>query len=253
MSPVPESVLVEVTVSASADDAWDALRDPARIAQWFGWDADTLPGEIAYIFHDHTQVDAPRRTLTFVGMPDRFEVEDIGDGKAVVRLVRSGSARTQTDWEGLYDDMIQGWITFVQQLGFALDRHRDDRRRTLYLSGLADTLQAARPSAAMGLDTIRAAAPGSHYAVEAAGERLSGEVRFVTALQTGLTVDGWGDGLLVLVDRPSIDGQPVGGWAVLTTYGLDDDAFDAFQARWNEWWTTRYPDERPGCMEGPES
>lgn len=252
MTPVPESVVIEVTVGASSDDAWNALRDPARLAQWFGWDAETLDGEIAYIFHDHAKADDAARALHFGGMPDRYEVEDIGDGRAAVRLVRSGSTRTLSDWAALYDDVIQGWITFTEQLAFYLDRHRTGQRRTLYLSGLADHADALAPSAAMGLQTIRGTQPGSHYAVEVAGERLTGEVRFATALQTGLTVDGWGDGLLVLVDRPPVDGAPTGGWAVLTTYGLDDEAFAAFKARWDDWWTTRYPDERPGCMESPE-
>ena len=35
-------VLVELAIAAPADTVWRAMRDPARIAQWFGWDATTL-------------------------------------------------------------------------------------------------------------------------------------------------------------------------------------------------------------------
>lgn len=37
-----DHVLVEVTVPARADVVWAALRDPRKIEQWFGWDADGL-------------------------------------------------------------------------------------------------------------------------------------------------------------------------------------------------------------------
>lgn len=252
MSSVPDSVVVEVTVAATADEAWDALRDSARTAQWFGWDAETLEGEIAYIFQDHATADDAGRVLRFSGVPDRYEVEDIGEGRSAVRLIRAGKQRSQSEWGAFYDDMIQGWITFTHQLALYLDRHRTGQRRTIYLTGQANDPQTLPPSAAMALESIRSAAPGSRYAVEAAGEQLTGEVRFATALQTGLTVEGWGDGLLVLVDRPSAEGQPAAGWAVLTTYGLSDDAFHALETRWKAWWTARYPDERPGCVEFPD-
>ena len=252
MSDEPESVMIEITVSAPADEVWDALRDPAQILRWFGWDADSLPAEVDYIFVDHVDVDEAARVIRFQGMPDRFEVEATADGKSLVRLIRAGSTRSQADWEGIYDDMVQGWITFVQQLGFALDRHPGETRRTLYLSGLAAEAKTPLPSAALGFDALRAGAVGDRYALEAAGEQLTGTVRFVTALQTGLTVDGWGDGLLVLIDRPTSVGDGLaGGWAVLTTYGLDDAAFAAFEGRWKAWWADRYPADRPDSMETP--
>jgi len=248
----PRSVIVEVAVSASADEAWSALRDPARLAEWFGWDADTLAAEIQYIFFDHATADDAARVLTFKDMPDRFEVEARGDG-AVIRLVRAGSARTEADWGGVYDDMITGWITFIQQLAFKLN-HGKGARRTLYLSGMAADAGAPTPSGALGLGAARAVGAGAAWGVEAAGERLSGKVAFTTALQTGLTVDVWGEGLLVVIDRPAGTAGVVepGGYMVLTTHGLDDAAFADLETRWKAWWSARFPNDRPHHME-PES
>jgi len=252
MADAPDSVIIEIPVSASADESWTALREPARILRWFGWDADSLREEVDYIFVDHVDVDETARVIRFQGMPDRFEVEAVDDGRSVVRLVRAGSPRTTADWESLYDDMVQGWITFVQQLGFTLERHPDDARRTLYLTGIAADAAAPLPSAALGFGPLREGKVGERYELDVAGERLAGTVRFVTALQTGLTVDGWGDGLLVLVDRPTTVGNDVaGGWAVFTTYGLDNAAFAAFENRWKRWWGDHYPADRPGFMETP--
>lgn len=244
-----DSVIVEVTVPASADDAWDALRDPARIARWFGWDSESLPAEIRYIFIEHAEADDAGRVLRFEGVPDRFEVEARGDG-ATVRLVRADSSRTTDDWGAVYDDMITGWITFVQQLAFWLSRGRGEDRRTLYLSGMAADTAGPPVSGALGLDAIRGLGPGAPYALDGPGERLSGTVQFVTALQTGLTVDGW-NGLLVVVDRPQDTGglAEAGGYAVLTTHGLDDAAFAGLEARWKDWWSERYPNDRPGLLE----
>ena len=40
--PMEDHVLVEVTVPAPADAVWAALRDPAKIKDWFGWETDGL-------------------------------------------------------------------------------------------------------------------------------------------------------------------------------------------------------------------
>jgi hypothetical protein len=55
--------------------------------------------------------------------------------------------------------------------------------------------------------------------------------------QLVLTVDGWGDGLLVLAEQPVTPHRPNGGAMVLlTTYGQGADEFEALTARWTAWW-----------------
>ena len=85
--PMEDHVLVEVTVPAPADTVWAALRDPQQIKQWFGWDADGLADEIDFIFVTHAEADEARRTVTFVGIPDRYEVEATGETTSLVRVV----------------------------------------------------------------------------------------------------------------------------------------------------------------------
>ena len=69
--PMEDHVLVEVTVPAPADAVWAALRDPQKIKQWFGWDADTLKDEIDFIFVTHAQSEA-------LGLSDRVVVMSNG-------------------------------------------------------------------------------------------------------------------------------------------------------------------------------
>jgi hypothetical protein len=91
--------------------------------------------------------------------------------------------------------------------------------------------------AAPGLAAVHGQAAGSAYAAEAAtGDLLSGTVWFTSRHQLGLTVDDWGDGLLVVAEGPT-DGPPYdGAQAVLTTYGLDPRRHQELQGRWRGWW-----------------
>ena len=41
----PPRVVVDVTIAAPIERVWQALRDPALVAQWFGWDYDKLVDE----------------------------------------------------------------------------------------------------------------------------------------------------------------------------------------------------------------
>ncbi len=228
--------LVEVTVSASADEVWRALRDPAAIREWFGWDTDTLADEIDFIFVQRASADDDARVLRFK-LGDRFEVEDRG-ASCVLRVVRPAPT-ADTDWDDVFEDMIQGWIAFAQQLAFALSRHAGQHRRTLYFSGAPRNAGDPLAAAALGL---AAAKPGERYtAALSADTSLAGTVWHRGRHQLGVTVEGWGDGLLVVMDRPANDRAPLGGsQAILTTYGLDDAAFESLRARWTRWWNEHF-------------
>ena len=149
--------------------------------------------------------------------------------------------------EDVFEDMIQGWIAFAQQLAFAMSRHAGQHRRTLFFSG--SSLAAAHRSAAALLE-LDAARAGERYTITPMADgSLSGTVWHRARHQLGVTVDGWGDGLLVVMDRPANDRWPVGGsQAILTTYGLDDAAFEALRTRWTAWWDAHFgPSAQTSC------
>lgn len=239
--PHEDHVLVEVTVPAPADAVWAALRDPQKIRNWFGWDADSLKDEIDFIFVTHAEADDEKRVVSFVGVNDRYEVEARGDA-SVVRVVRSAPAG---DWSDVFDGMIEGWISFTWQLAFAFARHADQPRRTTFLSGPPREDRLAR--SLLGLDA--APAPGEPWSMPLGPDaRASGEVWFLARHQTGVTVDAWGDGLLVVVDQPPTEKNPRGTTMLtLTTYGLSDAAFADLETRWKGWWDERFETVAPGC------
>jgi hypothetical protein len=242
-----EKVIVEVVIAASADEVWRALRDPEEIRKWFGWEYAGLAEEIAYIFVNGPKVTEEGRQLDFGETGDIFRIEPRG-AETILRVVRAAPAGT--DWDGIYDEIVEGWRTFIQQLRFTLNHHRHDVRRTLYLSGHSRE-GGPRPPAALGLDTLSSLEPGDRYTAQIGpGDTLAGDIVFRSSHQIGLAIDGLGYGLLVVHNRPPTPTSPHGGgMAVLTVYGLDDEAFEALSERWTSWWNTQF--DRPEVQPAP--
>ncbi len=236
--PVPNPyplLLTEPVIAAPIDAVWRALREPETILQWFGWDAETLAEEVKFIFVDGAMPNEVSHSIDFgewQGISDRFELAAV-EGGTVFRILRRGTA-AGTDYARMFDEIAEGWVTFAQQLRLMLAFHQGETRRTIYLSGKARPGQSP-PRTALRIAGLMDAKPGRSYAAKTPLGEIDGKVWHDTTYQVGLHVAQWGDGLLVVMDRP--DG---GGHAVLTTYGLSDDAFAALSARWREWWEGHY-------------
>jgi len=198
---------VEVAIAAPHEAVWRALTEPEEIRRWFGWDYDGLDAEIDVIYVKDVEADEASGTIR-IGDGSRFEVEDRG-AETVVRVTMPAPAAS---WDEHYDDIREGWASFVEQLRFALEAHPGEERRTVQLDG----------APAVAVD----GAPGSAYAITTPwGERLTGTVAFRNAHQVGLTVDAYGPGLVVLHAKP--DG---GGMTVVSAYGRDEGQLEGWRA-----------------------
>lgn len=124
-----DPVIVEVVIAAPVEQVWRALRDPAEIRRWFGWDYEGLEAEIRYIFADHSSADDEAHVLDG-GPGGRIALEPQGD-RTVVRVTRAAPAGS---WDGVYDEVNEGWLTFIQQLRFYLERHPGRDRRTVHVA-----------------------------------------------------------------------------------------------------------------------
>jgi hypothetical protein len=237
-----ETTLLEVAIASPPATVWHALRDPKVLRNWFGWDYEGLAGEIEFIFRDHVSVDETAQRLTgdpWQGVSDSILVRE-HDGGTVVAILRNGAIPEN------YDEVVEGWIMFIQQLRFLLERKPGLERRTIRCSGTA-TEKHRLPSNALGIDGLHDAADGSHYVAELPGhERISGEVWHRGRHQIGLTVSQWSDALMVVVNQPKSESAPNGGGAItISTFGLDEPAFAALERRWRMWWEERYPLDPP--------
>jgi hypothetical protein len=242
----PDRVLVEILVAAHIDDIWRALRDPVEIQRWFGWDYAGLRDEVQMVADAVSSAEGADatgavRTLRVAGMADRFSLQSLGDRQTIVRIIRSAPV-TDASWTGIYDDTVEGWLMFAQQLRFMLERHPGADRRTLFLNGRAQAHGSALPLEALGLIGVASVPVGARYSVNVGpGDALAGTVWHRAANQLGLTVDGYGDGLIIVTTRPTTEKSAQGGGTVLiTTYGFDDRTYARLRDRWSAWWRDRY-------------
>ena len=234
-----DRVIVEILVAAPIETVWKAIKDPVEARRWFGWDYPNLASDIEGMWSGN-RVDEKTHELWADPMPDRFKLEALGT-QTIVRIIRSAPA-DDASWRGIYDDLAEGWLTFMQQLKFALERHPAADRRTLFLNGRATKAGTPNPVEALGLAPLWVVPIGERYDVTtAAGDRLNGAIWYRSANQLGLTVDGFGDGLLIANIRPKTAKSAHGGGSLtLTTYGMDDSAFRQLRDRWSAWWTKTY-------------
>jgi uncharacterized protein YndB with AHSA1/START domain len=238
MSDTDRVVIVETTIAAPPEDVWQALRDPGQIQRWHGWEHDGLADEIRQIYVDGAEADDAARTISFPAVATRFELEPYPGG-ALLRVTKPAPTGDEP-WEAFYDEIDEGWTSFVHQLAFALEHHAGEERRTVHLDGRAPAGGGPLTADVLGLDAGDVGEP--YEGTTPWGERLTGVVRFRGRNQIGLTVDAFGDGLLVLHAQPPSARPPHGGGkAILTLYGLDDDALDALAERWSGWMAAAYP------------
>jgi uncharacterized protein YndB with AHSA1/START domain len=203
---LPSTLISEVSIKADADVVWRALRDPAEIRNWFGWQYDGLTDEIVEIFIDGPEESAADRRLRWEH-GDEFVVESDGDF-TTVKAIRHGEF-DPADWAEIDD----GWISFLQQLRVALEFHLGEERRTIHLkSDKADALA-----------LLLSSSPGTVVDLKpATGVEVSGELQFCDGRQACVRVDAYGNGLVVLSPAH----------VIVTTYGLSDDDFAAVEADW---------------------
>lgn len=221
-----DEVVIEVVVGAPVDDVWDSLREKEQLRRWHGWDYDDLDAEIEEIYFDGVAGDG--RTL-HLSAGDRFVLNAV-EGGTRVRIVRAPRSRGD-QWAEYYDDITEGWRTFLTQLRFLHEVQPGRERRTIFLTTDDD------PSLLTDL-VERAPSPCG-----------AGFMR--TELQYGVVLPELGPGLLIVARKPypavaaGEPKEPGGAMAVITTYGLNEASFAAEKERWSDWWTSAYPGAQP--------
>lgn len=232
--PTPGGNPLSVHINADARQVWLMLREPRLIRQWHGWEAETLDEEIRSIYFASSVVEGPDHTFLTVDGGDTFRIEPVRDG-CVVTIERV---------EAEADEITEGWITFLQQLRFALERHPAGTRRTAFFTGEPKD----SGSIIEKLNAEQLQQPGDSYSLSLPnGHELTGTVWFRTDNQLGLTVSQYadhGEGLVIVADQPSLDGKG-SSLAVISTYGL---GAQALRSAWDSWDTFRrehYPSSNP--------
>ncbi|WP_159824055.1 SRPBCC family protein [Arthrobacter sp. 9AX] len=235
---------LSVVINADAPQVWTMLREPSKVAQWHGWQAEDLDAEIKQIYFSGDEEEAPDHTSFTVHGGDVFELHPEPNGTRV--SITRAALDHNSEWAAWDEDITQGWLTFLQQLRFALERHPHGKRHTLFLQ-----VPGGPGSAIEKLGLSDVPAPGEDYRLRlATGEEISGKVWFRSNHQVGLTVHGYaehGDGLLIVADQPRIeDVRPDGGsLAIISTYDLGAAKLEEIRTSWDSWRAENYPTSEP--------
>lgn len=203
---------VEITIDATPDEVWSALRDRETLERWFGWDYADLGPEIELIFFTAATADEARRRLD-LGNRSSIELVDAG-ARTVVRVVQAGPV-DDSDWAELYDGEREGWRQFFVQLRHMLRRGRGEGRRTLRLSGRG----------------------AGRAVLDAVDRRFAGPVDDEGPFQRTTRPGSGAVGLAnVCAEAPFARGEVSDVALTLTTHGLDEEGFGAFVAETVRWW-----------------
>jgi hypothetical protein len=235
---------LSVVINSDAPQVWTMLREPSKVAQWHGWESDELADEINEIYFSKNVVEGPDHTELTVNNGDVFELKPVPTGTEVC-VTRSGVDHN-SEWAAWDEDITQGWLIFLQQLRFALERHPHGKRRTCYFS-----VPGSGGSAIEKLGLKDVPAPGEEYSLTlGTGEEVSGRVWHKTNHVVGLTVHSYaehGEGLLIVADQPVIpDKRPDGGsMVILSLYDLGAGSMETIRSLWDDWRSENYPTSEP--------
>ena len=157
--------------------------------------------------------------------------------QTVVRLVQSGFG-TASSWDNEVDSTSRGWLVYLRQLQFTLQRHRGVDRRVVFTEVKIDTPVAdawQRVFSAAGLareGTVAGGAEGGTLdLVTADGDRLRGRVEvWNPPKDLVMIIAGWNDAHLWVEIGPA----PRAKMAKLTLslYGVEPATADAIERRW---------------------
>lgn len=241
LTTIDDRPVIEVTVAAPVEVVWPHLRRSELIRRWHGWEFDGLDAEIELIFHEHTSPDDAAHVLRPGGPGpegDRFEAIADGEDSTVIRITR-GPRGLSPDWDAMYDDITEGWISFLAQLRFAVEQQLGRERRTVFVMRAGEPAPAA--AVALGLSSHDTENRPAEIVV--ADEPLAATVWFATDGQIGLAVPRYGPGLVVVADKPGpTPGSAVLSMIIVSTFGLSDPDHRAVEASWQRWWAEHYPE-----------
>jgi uncharacterized protein YndB with AHSA1/START domain len=234
--------VVSVVTRARYEDVWRALRDPAEIARWFGWDYEGLHEEVDTFFVKQAVegVDAEHHRALTMKNGDRLALVVEGEKTRITVTRRTHEALDRHEsYDGLYDAVDEGWISFVHQLRFYLEKHPGVGRRTLSALGLPMGPRNDSLLDRLGLLAVRGTPVGAAYSATRPPDNrpMGGQIWYRTELQTGMTLASeFGEALLIIARVPSGTRPPHGEVnLVLNTDGLDDADFAGVQERWDRW------------------
>jgi uncharacterized protein YndB with AHSA1/START domain len=235
------SIDLKVSIDAPTAAVWDALTDPAQLANWFppiSSGSSAVGGKLLISWGPSmewttTVVAAePNRHVRWVDDPSQplavdWTIDGRG-GKTVVRLVHSGWSAEST-WDDQFDATNAGWSYFLFNLRHYLERHRGVRRAMVSERRPTTMSHAALWERLTGPEGFAVSAVG--HAKVRAGDRARIQLgrdpqrldiaHCVAPKHLWGTLPGLSDAVLFIEMEPGNPGYHCGVW--ISTYGLSEE------------------------------
>ena len=239
------SIIIEHEIDAVPEVVWQTLTDPEEISRWFPLQAEVDPkvgGRVWLSWGPGCEGEAPIHIWEpphRFGWTENYGTDDDGRaievavdfhveaaaGTTVVRLVQSGFSAS-SDWDEMYDALVDGWTFFMFNLVFYLTKHRGKPRGMAWRRVATDLARDAVWDRLLGGALVTATAgftPGAPFELQLdtahGGEIVSARPGYHFA---GTLPDL--DNSLLFVE---LEGAHVGLW--LSTYGSSEEHVAALQ------------------------
>ncbi len=129
--------VITITLPAPVETVWDAFRNLEQVREWHGWETEggegSLDDEIRLIYGEGVVASEADRTLHIGGHLFSLVPDGAQTIVRVTRVTPTAAAAEAMDWDAWYDDVDEGWLSFLQQLRFALAAHWGEQRATIHL------------------------------------------------------------------------------------------------------------------------
>ncbi len=255
--PKTRSIEMERELDAPPEEVWELLTTSEGLRTWFPMDArvgEKIGDEVwlswgegcegaapIHVKDDHKHFGWSEELL--LGFPEEYADGEEGsprvlaidfylegrDGKTVLRLVQSGLS-ADSQWDEMYDAMVDGWTYFLFNLAWYCAKHRGRPRRMVWKRIATDLSRDAVWERLVQAALVGAAAPGGGMAI---GDQTSvtldsARVAEVVSVREGhhfaATLPDLDDSVLFV----ELEGKNVGFW--LSTYRVDEAKAAQLQA-----------------------
>jgi uncharacterized protein YndB with AHSA1/START domain len=237
------NIEIEKHVEASVEDVWEAVTTPEGLRRWFPLDAKIEPrlgGSVWLSWGPGVEGEAPihvwdpGRRFGWTehhgddehGQPIKvavdFHIEGRG-GTTVIRLVQSGLSAA-SDWDEMYDALVDGWTYFLFSLAHYLSVHPGRPRRMAWRRFPSELDRATVWARLQSAGLVSEGAPGAPSVVEIG----TAHPATVVSVRAGHHFAARLPELEESVFFVELEGRHVGFW--LSTYGVEDARVEALQS-----------------------
>jgi uncharacterized protein YndB with AHSA1/START domain len=237
------SIEIEQQVAAPAEDVWEAITTSAGLRRWFPLDAKVDPGLAGSVWlswgpgvegEAPIHVWEPTRRFGWTehhgedenGQPIKVAVDFYIEGRGgttVIRLLQSGLS-ADSDWDEMYDALVDGWTYFLFNLAHYLSMHAGRDRLMAWRRHRTELDRSTTWERLLTAGLVSEAAPGTSTTVELGGSRSGTVVSTRAGHHFAARLPELHESLLFV----ELEGKHVGFW--LSTYGVDAARVDELQA-----------------------